>query len=46
MGIASRLAEAPMAEVVRQGRGAMPPFGTRLNEQQILDLIAYLKTLR
>ena len=30
---------------IRNGGGKMPPFGKALNEQQIDDLVDYLKTL-
>ena len=30
---------------IRNGGGKMPPFGKALNEQQINDLVGYLKTL-
>jgi mono/diheme cytochrome c family protein len=32
-------------DVIRMGRRAMPPFGQVFDDQQITDIIAYLKTL-
>lgn len=32
-------------ETITMGRGKMPPFGNLLDERQLADLIAYLKTL-
>jgi mono/diheme cytochrome c family protein len=31
--------------MVRQGRGAMPPWSAKLNAQEIADIQAWLKTL-
>jgi mono/diheme cytochrome c family protein len=33
-------------EVIREGKGAMPPFDQQLSSNDVDDLIAYLKTLR
>jgi len=34
-----------LAAVIAQGRGNMPPFGTRLSKDQIDALVKYLRTL-
>jgi mono/diheme cytochrome c family protein len=34
-----------MAEVIVRGRSKMPGFGAVLTDQQVEDLLAYLKTL-
>ena len=34
-----------LAAVIAQGRGNMPPFGTRLSKDQIDGLVKYLRTL-
>jgi mono/diheme cytochrome c family protein len=35
---------AQAATIIKNGRGAMPPFGSRLSVSQIQQLIAYLHT--
>lgn len=35
-----------LAMTIRSGRNAMPAFAGLLNERQILDVIAYLRTFR
>jgi mono/diheme cytochrome c family protein len=37
--------DAQLAEVVGQGRGNMPAFGTRLSKGQIDALVKYIRTL-
>jgi cytochrome c6 len=37
--------DAQLAEVVGQGRGNMPAFGTRLSKDQIDALVKYIRTL-
>lgn len=32
--------------VLRNGKGAMPPFGVLLGEDQVRDVIAYVRTLK
>jgi mono/diheme cytochrome c family protein len=39
-----RPADATVRTIIQQGKGRMPPFST-LNQLQIDDLVAYLKTL-
>jgi mono/diheme cytochrome c family protein len=34
-----------VSEVVKMGRRTMPPYGQMFDDQQIADIIAYLKTL-
>ena len=34
-----------MAKVITDGRGNMPPFGTRLSKDQIDALVKYIRTL-
>lgn len=35
-----------LLEVVRQGKGSMPAYGGILSDRQLLDVIAYLRTLQ
>jgi mono/diheme cytochrome c family protein len=35
---------AQAATIIKNGRGTMPPFGSRLSVSQIQELIAYLHT--
>jgi mono/diheme cytochrome c family protein len=37
--------DAQLADVVGQGRGNMPAFGTRLSKEQIDALVKYIRTL-
>ena len=37
--------DAQLADVVGQGRGNMPAFGTRLSKDQIDALVKYIRTL-
>ncbi len=37
--------DATVANWIRNGGGQMPPFKAALDEQQLRDLLAYLKTL-
>jgi len=34
-----------VGEIVRLGRSKMPGFGQVLSDQQVTDLLAYMKTL-
>ena len=45
VGVAGRLSDAQITQIVRQGRGGMPAAGAGLTEQQMTDLLAYLKRL-
>lgn len=40
-----RLGEQGVKDVIRGGRGAMPSYGGVLDEQDLNDLVAYLRTL-
>ncbi len=41
----NKVITAAQAEaIIQTGRGAMPPFGSRLSRSQIQELIAYLRT--
>jgi mono/diheme cytochrome c family protein len=33
----------PMTEIVRQGRGSMPPFGEELTPRELADVISYVR---
>ena len=46
IGMAGRLSDAQITQIVRQGRGGMPAAGAGLTDQQVADLVAYLRTLR
>lgn len=37
--------DAQLAGVIAEGRGNMPPFGTRLSKDQIDALVKYIRTL-
>jgi mono/diheme cytochrome c family protein len=37
--------DAQLATVIAEGRGNMPPFGTRLSKDQIDALVKYIRTL-
>jgi cytochrome c6 len=37
--------DAQLAGVIAEGRGNMPPFGTRLSKDQIAALVKYIRTL-
>jgi mono/diheme cytochrome c family protein len=37
--------DAQLAGVIAEGRGNMPPFGTRLSKDQIDTLVKYIRTL-
>ena len=45
VGVSGRLSDAQITQVVRQGRGGMPA-SAGLTDQQVTDLLAYLRTLR
>jgi mono/diheme cytochrome c family protein len=38
--------DAQIADVIRQGRGLMPPFGKQINEDGIAALIRYVRTMK
>jgi mono/diheme cytochrome c family protein len=37
---------AALAHFIDEGKGAMPAFKDRLDDQQVLDVVRYLRTLR
>jgi mono/diheme cytochrome c family protein len=41
-----RLTDAQIRETIRYGKGQMPPFGMALSEQEVNDLLLYVRTLR
>ena len=40
-----RLADADFRKVIREGKGQMPPFGKMLDEEEVNDLLGYLRSL-
>ncbi len=38
--------DAQLADVISQGRGNMPPFGSRLSKPQIDALVKYIRTFK
>jgi mono/diheme cytochrome c family protein len=42
----ARLSDVGLRETIRHGKGQMPPFGALLEEQDLNDLVAYLRTVR
>jgi cytochrome c6 len=38
--------DAQLMEVIKSGRGSMPPFGDSLNEAQIASLVKYIRTFK
>lgn len=40
----SRLADADIAAVIRSGRGAMPPFGSRIDDAGIAALVGHVRS--
>lgn len=43
---ASRMTDAAIVQRVRQGKGIMPAFGTRLTDKEIAVVVAHVKALR
>jgi mono/diheme cytochrome c family protein len=41
----ARLGDDALRETIRYGKGRMPPFGAALSEQEVSDVIAYVRTL-
>lgn len=35
-----------LIEVTKKGKGKMPEFGTKLTDKQIMDVVAYIRTLQ
>lgn len=44
--VGSRLSVEEIEEKIRKGGGGMPPFGTRLNDEQISNLSAWLVEMK
>jgi mono/diheme cytochrome c family protein len=45
-GTAERLPSADAAEIVRNGRGRMPPFAAALTTAEVDAVVAYIRSLR
>jgi mono/diheme cytochrome c family protein len=41
-----RMSQGDVVYQIRHGGGKMPPYGKRINDQQMADIVAYLKSLR
>ena len=41
-----RLGDAQLVQVIRNGKGQMPPFGKMLPSEEVSDLLGYLRSLR
>ncbi len=41
----ARLSDDLLRETIRYGKGQMPPFGMALSDQEVNDLVAYVRTL-
>ncbi len=44
--VRKRMNAAEIANQIRNGGKGMPPFGDQLSDQQVADLVAYLRTKR
>lgn len=40
-----RLTDTDFRKVIREGKGQMPPFGKMLDEEEVNDLLGYLRSL-
>lgn len=40
-----RLSDAAFKQVIREGKGQMPPFGQMLADEEVNDLLVYLRSL-
>jgi mono/diheme cytochrome c family protein len=38
--------DAQLSEMVEKGKGRMPAFGKKLNHAQIMDIVAFIRTLK
>ncbi|WP_408863341.1 c-type cytochrome [Aneurinibacillus thermoaerophilus] len=45
-GVVDKLKPEGVAEVLKNGRGGMPPIGASWSDQQMSSMIEYLKTLK
>lgn len=41
----ARLSDADFRRVIREGKGQMPPFGKMLADEEVSDLLVYLRSL-
>lgn len=41
----ARLGDADFRKVIREGKGQMPPFGKMLADEEVSDLLVYLRSL-
>lgn len=41
----ARLGDADFRRVIREGKGQMPPFGKMLSDEEVTDLLVYLRSL-
>lgn len=42
----ARLGDDAIRETIRYGKGQMPPFGAALSDQELSNVITYVRTLR
>ena len=42
----SRLSDEALTDTIRHGKGQMPPFGANLSDEEIAEVILYVRTLR
>ena len=42
----TRLDDPQIVDIIRNGKGQMPPFGKMLPQEEVTDLLYYLKSLR
>lgn len=40
-----RLSDSEIRQVIREGKGQMPPFGKMLTDDEVNDLLLYLRSL-
>lgn len=40
-----RLSDTAIRRVIREGKGQMPPFGKMLTDEEVSDLLLYLRSL-
>lgn len=44
--VQSRLDDEALRRVIREGQGAMPPFGANLSAEEVDDVIRFVRSLR
>lgn len=42
----SHLSDDALRDTIRHGKGQMPPFGANLSDEELSDVILYVRTLR